>query len=344
MQPLFTIGIPTYNRAALLREALQSALLQTYEHIEVLVSDNASVDSTEAVVQSFSDSRIRYFRQKSNIGSGRNFEYCVENARGRYFSWLQDDDIIFSDFVEKAVRTMQLENASCYLATCTYAENPRLPFWTPLYSPPIEQDWVTAKPMEVPFNLMLPLSLFVSVGVPPVAAFRTKELLEVKHWISDSDFPLYAERVMLADLAKVSRVYIAPHLAGVFRRHESQYSVNLQLNTVDVSRQYKDAGLQLEVLSAGTDFTIDNFKQLIARSSESLLKQWSLLAEKLVGIGTFCDSVRAVLDEECNRRNLEIHPGPSRRSVKGVVKTIIRELCPPVLMRQLRTLSSHLRS
>ncbi len=62
--PLVTIAIPTYNRAdGYLKQALQSAVNQTYKNIEIVVSDNCSPDNTEAVVRSYTDPRIRYFQQ-----------------------------------------------------------------------------------------------------------------------------------------------------------------------------------------------------------------------------------------------------------------------------------------
>jgi len=100
-KPLISIGIPTYNRAnGFLKNAIESALSQTYGNIEVIVSDNCSPDNTPEVVKSIKDNRIRYFRQKENIGPNNNFNFCVSQARGEYFLLLQDDDLIDNDFVE----------------------------------------------------------------------------------------------------------------------------------------------------------------------------------------------------------------------------------------------------
>lgn len=100
-RPLVTIGIPTYNRAdGYLREAIKSASAQTYADIEIVVSDNCSVDDTESVVKQFADERIRYFKHESNIGANNNFNFCLEQARGDYFLLLHDDDLIDPDFVE----------------------------------------------------------------------------------------------------------------------------------------------------------------------------------------------------------------------------------------------------
>ena len=100
-RPLVTIGIPTYNRADLfLHDAINAALQQTYSNIELVISDNCSTDDTKSVVKSFTDPRIRYFRQKTNIGANNNFNFCLQQARGDYFLLFLDDDQIDPDFVE----------------------------------------------------------------------------------------------------------------------------------------------------------------------------------------------------------------------------------------------------
>lgn len=100
-KPLVTIAIPTYERAdGYLRQAIASAVSQTYRNVEIIVSDNCSQDHTGDVVGSFNDSRIRYFRQEKNIGANNNFNFCVEQAGGDYFLLLHDDDLIDEDFVD----------------------------------------------------------------------------------------------------------------------------------------------------------------------------------------------------------------------------------------------------
>jgi glycosyltransferase involved in cell wall biosynthesis len=102
-----TIGIPTYNRAeAFLLQAINSALKQTYGHIEVLVSDNASTDNTESVVKGLSDKRIKYHRHSKNIGANNNFNACVELAQGDYFVLLPDDDLLDEDFAESCIKAV----------------------------------------------------------------------------------------------------------------------------------------------------------------------------------------------------------------------------------------------
>jgi glycosyltransferase involved in cell wall biosynthesis len=107
-RPLVTIGIPTWNRAdGYLRQALKSALDQTWPHIEIIVADNCSSDSTDELVAGFGDSRIRYFKHSENIGANNNFNFCVDQARGSYFLLLHDDDLIDPDFIEACMNSLE---------------------------------------------------------------------------------------------------------------------------------------------------------------------------------------------------------------------------------------------
>ena len=107
MHPLVTIAIPTYNRArTYLRQALESAVRQTYKNIEIIVANNCSTDDTEMVVNDFNDRRIKYFRHNENIGSNNNQNFCLEQANGLFSLLLYDDDLIDNDFVEVCIDAM----------------------------------------------------------------------------------------------------------------------------------------------------------------------------------------------------------------------------------------------
>ena len=104
MTPKITIGLPTYNRAdRFLVPALECALAQDWDNLEIIVSDNCSTDNTREIVNSYTDPRLRYIRQKENIGANNNFNFCVQEARGSYFLLFPDDDIIDPDLVSSCM-------------------------------------------------------------------------------------------------------------------------------------------------------------------------------------------------------------------------------------------------
>lgn len=110
MQPLVTIAIPTFNRAnGNLTQAIESAIHQTYQHIEIVVSDNCSSDNTEQVVEQFHDPRLQYIRHPENIGAEANANFCLSQAKGDYFLLLHDDDLIDDDFVSVCMKSINYD-------------------------------------------------------------------------------------------------------------------------------------------------------------------------------------------------------------------------------------------
>lgn len=105
-----SIVIPTFNRADFLVDAITSALAQDYKDIEVIVSDNASKDHTEAVGKYFSrDPRVKYFRNSENIGLVKNWHRgAIECATGEWFLILSDDDVLTNPhFISQAVKLIE---------------------------------------------------------------------------------------------------------------------------------------------------------------------------------------------------------------------------------------------
>ena len=109
---LVTVAIPTFNRAALLRRALDSVLSQDYEHLEILVGDNASEDDTHLVRQGIGgDRRVRWMRHETNLGALSNFEALLHEAKGHYFMWLADDDFLSPGYISRCVRRLSEPDA-----------------------------------------------------------------------------------------------------------------------------------------------------------------------------------------------------------------------------------------
>ena len=101
-QTLVSIGMPVYNGENTLRKAISSLLEQTYKNIELIISDNASSDGTEAICREYAakDKRVRYFRQLINLGGEPNFKFVFDEAHGEYFMWAAGDDLFSTNFIE----------------------------------------------------------------------------------------------------------------------------------------------------------------------------------------------------------------------------------------------------
>jgi glycosyltransferase involved in cell wall biosynthesis len=100
--PLVTIGIPTFERPALLARALASVSSQDYPNLQVIVSDNGSSgDETKRVVEKFKSeiAGLEYVRHERTVPVVRNFLSLLDRAAGPYFMWLADDDEVSANYV-----------------------------------------------------------------------------------------------------------------------------------------------------------------------------------------------------------------------------------------------------
>ncbi len=94
ISPVISIGMPVFNGAAHLAQALESLLAQSFTDFEIILSDNCSTDETPRIIAEYAarDARIHATRQAENIGGLANFRFVLEAARGEFYMWAAYDD------------------------------------------------------------------------------------------------------------------------------------------------------------------------------------------------------------------------------------------------------------
>lgn len=108
-QPLVSIGMPVYNGAKYIRQSVDSLLAQSYQNLELQISDNASTDDTEAICRSYlgKDDRVRYQRNPDNIGLKENWRRVLQLASGDYFMWAACDDHWSANYIEALLECLR---------------------------------------------------------------------------------------------------------------------------------------------------------------------------------------------------------------------------------------------
>ncbi len=122
LSPIVSIAIPTYRRPDMLRESVESALAQiTTIPFEVVVVDNESdqkiATEVDKVIASFDAPNLRLFRNETNIGLYGNWNRCIELARGRWLTILNDDDLLDHSFIAETMEVVST-NKSISLVGC----------------------------------------------------------------------------------------------------------------------------------------------------------------------------------------------------------------------------------
>lgn len=128
-KPLVSIVIPVYNGSNYLQQAIESALNQTYENIEIIVVNDGSTDGgkTAEIAKSYGE-RIMYI-EKSNGGSSSALNEGIRRMNGQWFSWLSHDDLYKPQKIEKEIEAIMASNEEKCVAianTCIIDEHSKL--------------------------------------------------------------------------------------------------------------------------------------------------------------------------------------------------------------------------
>lgn len=105
MHPLVSVVIPVYNGNNYLRDAINSALNQTYDNLEILVVDDGSTDDTWDIIQSYGNIIHGFHKENGGVSSALNL--AIEHMNGEWFAWLSHDDLWSSDKIEKQIEYLK---------------------------------------------------------------------------------------------------------------------------------------------------------------------------------------------------------------------------------------------
>jgi len=103
--------MPIFNGEKFLEKNLESLLGQTFSNFELIISDNASTDSTPAICKQYmkNDNRIRYFRQEKNMGNMWNWNFVLEQAKSEFFVWVKVGSFMLPEYLERNINVLSLK-------------------------------------------------------------------------------------------------------------------------------------------------------------------------------------------------------------------------------------------
>ena len=213
--PLQTVIIPTYNRKEMLAEAVNSVLNQSQKSLEVLIIDDCSNDGTGEFVKNINDSRVHYFRNEKNSGPEFNRSYGLRQSRGKYITFLDDDDYYTDyDFFSKAIKIFEEHDS----------ENAPLSF----VSANAEILYIETGKKSNKYNIGTPGRVkgvdYILNRTKPLSTFPTVFKAEILHRADlDNmrifDVEIYRESVTLADS------YFMSDYIGVYRIHKESVTL-----------------------------------------------------------------------------------------------------------------------
>ena len=219
---LVSVMIPTFNRPVLFEMALNSALMQDYPQVEVLVCDNSTNNETERRIQKYlSDPRLTYKRNRDAKTKEENFAPFEEMAHGEYLQWLMDDDILADKKLSKMMDVFHTrDNVSLVTSQRMVIDidtNPKQQIKFPF---PVKAPY-TIYPAEFVVWLCLRES-HNAFGEPTTYLFRRRDLTH-HYWRAESKgLKVISDVAMGVEVLEKGDFAIFKEPLSFFRRHEGQ--------------------------------------------------------------------------------------------------------------------------
>ena len=248
---LVSVVIPTYNRKAVLENAIKSVLDQTYKNIEIIVVDDASTDNSEDVVKAFQDSRIRYIRLEKNGGPSKARNVGIIEAKGKLIAFQDSDDFWYENKLDEEMQEMQ-KDENCQMVFCKYKCNSGSDRVVP-----IDDDFSLMPGKEGFLKILLGGN---KIGTPTVLA--KKDILLKAGMFNESLYTLEDWELFLR-IAEIGTIrFVKKVLVGV----------NDSIDGVNFLRGVRSAKTELLILSQYWDKYKDKlvFKNLISSILEDL--------------------------------------------------------------------------
>jgi hypothetical protein len=216
-KPLVSVGIAAYNKPDGLRRTLQCITGQTYPNLEIIVSDDCSPDEGVSRVVNevmLTEPRIRFYRQKNNLGAALNIAFVLDKATGKYFLWADDEDLCEPEFVEKILNCMesQPDLVACACDVKTIDQQDNLVGITQLDTIRPSANWNQARKL---FFCYPNSNIFLCV----LGMFKTEELRKTSTqlWVGWKGYTINCEVPFLAQIAAFGRIAAIPEALKTYR-------------------------------------------------------------------------------------------------------------------------------
>jgi len=204
---LFSVIVPTYNRAHLISNTIESILSQTYTNFELHIIDDGSTDATEEVVQKYLSDKVFYHKKNNGERAvARNFG--TRQSKGDYINWFDSDDIMFPNHLQQAAEAIEQLNTPEFFSTgFQYQTEAGVVFYRSNYSQNVNHDFHKGNPLSVD-------SVFVRKDIALQNAFN--EDIELS---GSEDYELWMR------LAAMYQIHTIPMITTGFTHHNMRSTI-----------------------------------------------------------------------------------------------------------------------
>ena len=258
-----SICIPTFNNEKYISETIDSALNQTYQNFEIIVSDDASKDRTIEIARKFHDPRIKIFVNRTNTGITANWNRAVNLASGDYIKLVCGDDILYPTCIEKQTEILNNDASSAIALVTTYSDVidwkskiilKRKNFLAPGRN---NSEQVIKKCMRFGTNL---------IGEPVVGMYRRDSLTQGTKY--DGANPYMIDLDFWFQLLMTGRLFVIDEYLAAFRVSSNSISSSLKFSQFQAVKKFIQHQRKKQAITLADEFigTINAFFITILRN------------------------------------------------------------------------------
>jgi len=252
--PLVSYIMPVWNREKYLAEAIQSVLIQTYRNIELLIIDDESTDRTPDIIAKFAkkDSRIRTFKNHTNIGNTRSRNILLKESKGELIAFIDSDDYIHPQKTQRQINFLN-KNPN-YGAVGTFAVQ---------FSETHRK--ICIKPIK---HEDIFIGCFDKTPMIGTSVMIKRVVLESNHIHFDEQCSVAADYNLWTQLIKITRMANLPYPLYFWRLHNQSISstqTDMQIKTADLQRMNM---LQFITGRSVNEKEVHVFRRFISQSSD----------------------------------------------------------------------------
>jgi glycosyltransferase involved in cell wall biosynthesis len=254
--------MPAFNAEKYILAAIESILNQTYKNIELLIFDDCSTDATIAIIESFTDKRIKLIKKNKNTGYTNSLIDGIEKAQGIYIARMDSDDISVLSRIEKQVSFLEGNKeygiVGSYIKTIDTDKKPEI--WKyPITDEKIKCYTIANSPFAHPSVLI------------------RKEVLMLNKLNYNVLYEPCEDYKLWLDLLKVSKGYNLPEVLVYYRLHPLQTIVLKQNTLIEISNKIRCQAVQNYFSLSTSQINISThyyfFNEIKANNSSTILQK-----------------------------------------------------------------------
>jgi len=260
--PKISVLIPVYNtKEAFLRESVESILNQTFQEFELIIVDDGSVNDVEAVINSYEDKRIKFYKNEKNLGVAKTRNRLLDLAKGEYCAFQDADDISYPERLKKQAEFLDKNHEISIVGT----DLERFP----------SKKIITNPTYPKLFDFIGGCAISQGTSMFRLEDLKKNNLRYDEDLLTSEDYDLWSRAVLVLNFANINEPLLKYRRVGTSLCHsknDTAYGIDKKIKQRLLDYLTNDSKLQKEILKTVSKYSVK--KASFAENIFSVRNEW----------------------------------------------------------------------